>query len=202
VGSVSFKSSSPLRYALRQSGGARAYGVAGVVGVGVVPFGVGARWAKGRDVLSVKLGVAILTMGTRPKELTALLASVEAQTVKAARTVVVGNGCALPELPAWVEAVELPDNRGVTGGRNVALEHLRDVDVVVDLDDDGLLVDDGVFAKLTELYSSDPQVGIVSFRIADETGLTQRRHVPGYGPAIRCAAVMSPPSSEAAMPCR
>jgi len=134
--------------------------------------------AKGRDVLSVKLGVAILTMGTRSKELNALLASVEAQTVKAVRTVVVGNGCALPELPPWVEAVELPDNRGVTGGRNVALEHLRDVDVVVDLDDDGLLVDDGVFAKLIELYASDPTMGIVSFRIADETGLTQRRHVP------------------------
>lgn len=133
--------------------------------------------AKG-GVLSVKLGVAILTMGTRRDELIAVLASVAAQTVKATRTVVVGNGCALPELPPWVEAVELPENRGVTGGRNVALEHLRDVDVVVDLDDDGLLVDDAVFAKLTELFAGDPKVGVVGFRIADETGFTQRRHVP------------------------
>ena len=117
-------------------------------------------------------------MGTRPKELAALLASVESQTVKAARTVVVGNGCALSELPSWVEAVELADNLGVTGGRNVALEHLSDVDVVVDLDDDGLLVADDAFAKITELYGRDPRMGIVSFRIADETGLTQRRHVP------------------------
>lgn len=128
--------------------------------------------------MSVRLGVAILTMGTRPTELAALLASVDAQTVRAARTVVVGNGCALPDLPPWVEAVELPDNRGVTGGRNVALEHLRNVDVVVDLDDDGLLVSDGVFATLTDLYASDPTIGIVGFRIADETGRTQRRHVP------------------------
>lgn len=134
--------------------------------------------AKGRGVLSVKLGVAILTMGTRSKELAALLASLEAQTVKATRTVVVGNGCTLPELPSWVEAVELAENLGVTGGRNVALEHLRDMDVVVDLDDDGRLVADDVFAKITELYAGDPAMGIVSFRIADETGLTQRRHVP------------------------
>ncbi|MFD0402220.1 glycosyltransferase family 2 protein [Kitasatospora sp. NPDC059811] len=117
-------------------------------------------------------------MGTRPKELAELLASVEMQTVRPARTVVVAQGCPLPELPAWVEGVELAENLGVTGGRNVALEHLRDVDVVIDLDDDGLLVADDVFARIEALYEADPGLGIVSFRIADETGLTQRRHVP------------------------
>ncbi|WTV52221.1 glycosyltransferase family 2 protein [Kitasatospora sp. NBC_00039] len=128
--------------------------------------------------MGVKLGVAILTMGTRPKELAELLASVEMQTVKAAKVVVIGNGCALPDLPAWVESVELADNLGVTGGRNVALEHLRDVDVAVDLDDDGLLVEDDVLARIVALYEADPRLGIVSFRVADETGFTQRRHVP------------------------
>ncbi len=128
--------------------------------------------------MGVKLGVAVLTMGTRPKELAELLASVEMQTVRPARTVVVAQGCPLPELPAWVEGVELAENLGVTGGRNVALEHLRDVDVVIDLDDDGLLVADDVFARIEALYEADPGLGIVSFRIADETGLTQRRHVP------------------------
>jgi GT2 family glycosyltransferase len=128
--------------------------------------------------VGVKLGVAILTMGTRPAELAAVLASVAAQTVPAARTVVVANGCRLPELPPWVETVELPDNRGVTGGRNAALERLRDMDLVLDLDDDGLLVTDDVFARITALYAADPGLGIVGFRIADETGATQRRHVP------------------------
>lgn len=126
----------------------------------------------------MKLGVAIVTMGTRPKELAELLASVQAQTDPAARVVVVGNGCAVPNLPPWVETVQLAENTGVTGGRNAALEHLRDVDLVLDLDDDGLLVSDDVFARITALFAADPRLGIVGFRIADETGVTQRRHVP------------------------
>jgi GT2 family glycosyltransferase len=126
----------------------------------------------------VKLGVAIVTMGTRPEELAELLASVRAQTVPAARVVVVGNGCAVPDLPPWVETVRLAENQGVTGGRNAALEHLRDVDLVLDLDDDGLLVSDDVFARILALFEADPRLGIVGFRIADEAGVTQRRHVP------------------------
>ncbi|MET7622282.1 glycosyltransferase family 2 protein [Streptomyces sp. NPDC005408] len=117
-------------------------------------------------------------MGTRPKELAELLASVRAQTVPAARTVVVANGCELPELPLWVETVQLAENLGVTGGRNAALERLKDMDLVLDLDDDGLLVADDVFATIADLYAADAKLGIVGFRIADETGVTQRRHVP------------------------
>lgn len=122
--------------------------------------------------------MAILTMGTRPKELADLLASVHRQTVPAARTVVVAQGCEVPELPPWVETVHLSENLGVTGGRNVALDHLRDMDLVLDLDDDGLLVADDVFATIHTLYGAEPRLGIVGFRIADETGVTQRRHVP------------------------
>ncbi|MFD0251799.1 glycosyltransferase family 2 protein [Streptomyces sp. NPDC127113] len=128
-----------------------------------------------------RLGIAILTMGNRPAELEALLASVSRQTLPAARIVVVGNGTALPELPVGVDGVELEENLGVSGGRNVAIEHLRargDVDVVVDLDDDGLLVHTDVFEKLAAMYGADGRLGIVSFRIADEQGRTQRRHVP------------------------
>lgn len=128
--------------------------------------------------MGLRLGVAILTMGTRPVELSALLDSVNAQTVAAHRIVVVGNGCGLPPLPEGVEPVELPENLGVSGGRNVALDHLSDVDVVVDLDDDGLLVTDDVFARIVAAHEADSSLGILSFRIADETGHTLRRHVP------------------------
>lgn len=121
-------------------------------------------------------------MGSRPAELRALLESVVRQDEPAVRVVVVGNGTGSPpELPAWVTGVELAENRGVSGGRNVALDKLReygDVDVLVDLDDDGLLVDTDVFRRVADLYETDPKLGIVSFRIADETGRTQRRHVP------------------------
>nr|WP_275407778.1 glycosyltransferase [Streptomyces coelicoflavus] len=127
------------------------------------------------------MGIAILTMGNRPAELRALLDSVAGQTLPATRVVVIGNGSPLPELPAGVAGVVLEENLGVSGGRNAAVEHLRacgDVDVVVDLDDDGLLVDTDVFEKLASMYEADRRLGIVSFRIADERGRTQRRHVP------------------------
>lgn len=129
-----------------------------------------------------RVGVAVLTMGNRPAELLALLESVARQDESAARVVVVGNGTgSLPVLPAGVEGVELEQNRGVSGGRNVAWDRLRtsgDVDVLVDLDDDGLLVDTDVIRRIADLYESDADLGIVSFRIADERGQTQRRHVP------------------------
>ncbi|MFB7865932.1 glycosyltransferase family 2 protein [Streptomyces sp. NPDC056069] len=132
-----------------------------------------------------RVGVAVLTMGNRPKELRALLDSVARQDEPATRVVVIGNGVgSLAELPEGVHGVELPENRGVSGGRNVAIETLRafgDVDVLVDLDDDGLLVDTDVFRRLADLYEADPALGIVSFRIADENGETQRRHVPRIG---------------------
>ncbi|MFF9147781.1 glycosyltransferase family 2 protein [Streptomyces sp. NPDC055051] len=132
-----------------------------------------------------RVGVAVLTMGTRPEELGALLDSVAKQDEPAARVVVVGNGTgSLPALPEGVTGVELPENRGVTGGRNVAIDTLRsfgDVDVLVDLDDDGLLVDTDVFRRLVDLYETEPKLGVVSFRIADETGETQRRHIPRLG---------------------
>jgi GT2 family glycosyltransferase len=129
----------------------------------------------------LRLGVAILTMGDRPRELTALLDSVLGQAGPPMRVVVVGNGARLPALPPGVEGVELADNRGISGGRNAALEELRtsgDVDVVMYLDDDGLLADPTIAVKVRQAFAADPRLGIVSFRIADETGETQRRHVP------------------------
>ncbi|MEU9375767.1 glycosyltransferase family 2 protein [Streptomyces sp. NPDC048255] len=128
-----------------------------------------------------RVGVAVLTMGDRIPELLALLASVAKQDEPAARVVVVGNGTALLGLPEGVTGVELEENLGVSGGRNVAWRRLRDfgdVDVLVDLDDDGLLVEADVFRRIADLYAADCRLGIVSFRIADETGTTQRRHVP------------------------
>ncbi|MFC7309800.1 glycosyltransferase family 2 protein [Streptomyces monticola] len=131
-----------------------------------------------------RLGVAIVTMGNRPREVDALLASVAKQDVPPDRVVIVGNGSPLPEfpgVPGELTVIELDDNLGCPGGRNVALRRLRefgDVDVVIELDDDGLLVDEDVFRGVRDLFASDPHLGIIGFRIADEHGETQRRHVP------------------------
>ncbi len=139
-----------------------------------------------------RLGVAVLTMGNRPAELAALLQSVARQDLPAARVVVVGNGSPLPELPAGVDGVELAENLGVSGGRNVAIAYLRrcgDVDVVVDLDDDGLLVDTDVFSKLAAMYAADP--ALVWCRSGSPTSAGRRSGVMcrGCGRRTRCAVV-------------
>jgi GT2 family glycosyltransferase len=133
---------------------------------------------------TLTVGVVVLTMGDRPQELEALLNSVTAQEGAPATTVVLGQGVKLPDLPPGVAAVELPENFGIPGGRNAGVQWLRDrggTDVVVVLDDDGLLPNIDTLALLRGAFAANPRLGVVSFRIADETGRTQRRHVPRLG---------------------
>lgn len=131
----------------------------------------------------LRLGAVVITMGTRPAELAALLESVARQQGPEVEIAVVGNGSPLPPLPAGVRTAELPENLGIPGGRNVGIELFgpagRDVDAVMFLDDDGLLPRDDTAALVRAAFAADPRLGILSFRIADpQTGVTQRRHVP------------------------
>ena len=130
-----------------------------------------------------RLGAVVLTMGNRPAELRALLDSVARQRGDEVEVVVVGNGSPLPELPKDVRTVELPENLGIPGGRNVGVEAFgpggSEVDAVLFLDDDGLLPRDDTAELVREAFTADPRLGIVSFRITDPvSGTTQRRHVP------------------------
>jgi len=130
------------------------------------------------------LGVVVLTMGDRHQELCALLESVGAQDGDPATTVVLGQGVKLPQLPDAVQGVELPENLGIPGGRNAGVQWLREhggVDVVVVLDDDGLLPNSDTFQLIRDSFAGNPRLGVVSFRIVDEQGQTQRRHVPRLG---------------------
>ncbi|XEC32855.1 glycosyltransferase family 2 protein [Streptomyces fradiae] len=135
---------------------------------------------------SVSLGVVVLTMGDRERELEALLESVAAQEGDAAAVVVLGQGVGLPELPAGVAGVELAENLGIPGGRNAGVRWLRErggVDVVVVLDDDGLLPRTDTLRLVREAFAGNPRLGVVGFRIVDEEGRTLRRHVPRLGGA-------------------
>ncbi|OKI46157.1 glycosyl transferase [Streptomyces sp. TSRI0281] len=131
----------------------------------------------------MKLGAVIITMGNRPDELRALLDSVTAQDGDRIEVVVVGNGAPVPDVPAGVRTVELPENLGIPGGRNVGIEAFgpsgADVDGLLFLDDDGLLPNTDTAELCRRAFDTDPKLGIITFRIADpETGATQRRHVP------------------------
>ncbi|MGW4234962.1 glycosyltransferase family 2 protein [Streptomyces sp. NPDC004980] len=131
----------------------------------------------------MKLGAVIITMGNRPDELRALLESVAVQDGDRIEVVVVGNGAPVPDVPAGVRTVELPENLGIPGGRNVGIEAFgaagTDVDALLFLDDDGLLPKKDTAELCRQAFDADPELGIITFRIADpDTGATQRRHVP------------------------
>ncbi|MFJ9031710.1 glycosyltransferase family 2 protein [Streptomyces sp. NPDC102274] len=131
----------------------------------------------------MRLGAVIITMGDRPGELRALIDSVRHQNGDPVEIVVVGNGAPVGAVPDGVRTVELPENLGIPGGRNVGIEAFgaagSAVDALLFLDDDGLLPHTDTAELIREAFAADPVLGIVSFRITDpETGLTQRRHVP------------------------
>ncbi|MFD6334950.1 glycosyltransferase family 2 protein [Streptomyces niveus] len=131
----------------------------------------------------MRLGAVIITMGDRPDDLRALIDSVAKQDGDPIDVVVVGNGAPVGDVPDGVRTIELPENLGIPGGRNVGIEAFGasggDVDVLLFLDDDGLLPGTDTAELVREAFAADPVLGIVSFRIADpDTGLTQRRHVP------------------------
>ncbi|MFI1467337.1 glycosyltransferase family 2 protein [Streptomyces wuyuanensis] len=131
----------------------------------------------------MKLGAVIITMGNRPDDLRALIDSVAKQDGEPVEVVVVGNGAPVTGVPDGVRTVDLPENLGIPGGRNVGIEAFGpgggDVDALLFLDDDGLLPNNDTAELVRRAFEEDPALGIVSFRIADpDTGLTQRRHVP------------------------
>ncbi|KPI16516.1 glycosyl transferase family 2 [Actinobacteria bacterium OK074] len=132
---------------------------------------------------TLRVGAVVITMGNRPDELRALLSSVADQSGERVEVVVVGNGSRVPEVPAGVRTIELPENLGIPGGRNIGIEAFgpsgRDVDVLLFLDDDGFLAHRDTAELCRAAFADDPGLGIISFRIADpDTGETQRRHVP------------------------
>ncbi|MGW7440033.1 glycosyltransferase family 2 protein [Streptomyces sp. NPDC054849] len=131
----------------------------------------------------MRLGAVIITMGNRPDELKALLDSVARQEGDPVEVVVVGQGVQVTGLPEGVRSIDLPENLGIPGGRNVGIEAFgpggSDVDALLFLDDDGLLERTDTAELCRQAFAEDPALGIISFRIADpDTGETQRRHVP------------------------
>ncbi len=127
----------------------------------------------------MKLSVVVLTMGNRPVELERAVKSALNQRGVDIEVVLVGNGADVPgSWPDNVKVVRLPENLGIPGGRNRGVEACSG-EVILFLDDDGWYESAELGARLRDMFTADPKLGIVSFRVRDpEGGPGERRHVP------------------------
>lgn len=119
----------------------------------------------------------VLTMGDRPAEVAAAVASIRDQSVAADEIIVIGNGRD-PGPIDGARTVTLDHNIGISAGRNAGAE-LASGAVLCFLDDDATCADDDVTARILDLFARRDDVAAVSLRITDPvSGVTQRRHVP------------------------
>jgi GT2 family glycosyltransferase len=119
----------------------------------------------------------ILTRGDRAGALAAAIGSIGSH--EAGSVLVVSNGGGAVPVDPGTEAVELPENVGIPGGRSIGVEHTKAA-VVCFLDDDaGLRTFDA--ADLLARFEAEPDLAVVCFRLVDEGGRTSRRHVPRAG---------------------
>jgi GT2 family glycosyltransferase len=130
----------------------------------------------------MRIGCVLLTTGDRPIELAEAMASTKRQIGVEVELVVVLNS----EQPRLTEEEVSPArlvtpgrNLGIPGGRNLGVESLPDVDLVLFLDDDAVVAGDDVLARVVRQFEHDPTLGAITMRIVDpQTGGTERRHVP------------------------
>lgn len=126
----------------------------------------------------MKAAIHVLTMGTRPDDLARAVASATGQRNADVEVVVVVNGARLTDPPAGAKVIELPENLGVSGGRNRGIE-TETADVIFFIDDDAAYATDDAVERALSLFERRADLGILSFRIEDPAGAPgQRRHVP------------------------
>lgn len=127
----------------------------------------------------MRLSVVVLTMGNRPVELERAVKSALNQKYVEVEVVLVGNGADVPgSWPDNIKVVRLPDNVGIPAGRNRGVE-ASSGELILFLDDDGWYESAELGARLRDMFTEDPSLGVVSFRVRDpEGGPGERRHVP------------------------
>ena len=128
----------------------------------------------------MKVSCVVLTTGERPRELQAAIDSVHGQQGVDVEVLVVRNvaGPSGEDVQDGVRTICPGDNLGIPGGRNVGAERAGG-ELLLFLDDDAVLADPGVLARVAALFEDDLTLGAVSMRLVDPaSGRTERRHVP------------------------
>lgn len=123
----------------------------------------------------------LLTMGDRPDALAQAIESIPDTADASTEVIVVANGAEGVEVGGHVRLVELPENVGIAAGRNAGAA-VAAGDILFFLDDDATVADQALADRALARFMREPDLGVVSFRIADpDTGATSRRHVPRLG---------------------
>src|ERR1017187_8878911 len=132
----------------------------------------------GASEAPLTLCCVILTMGNRPVERARAIDSVRALDGEPVDLVVVGNGADLPALPADATAIRLPENVGVSEGRNIGVAACTG-DVILFLDDDAWYHDPAIGEYVASRFAADPKLAVLAFHIIDPAGGPGARwHVP------------------------
>jgi len=77
-----------------------------------------------------------------------------------------------------IRYIRLPENRGVCGGRNVAIEAARG-NILITLDDDAVIDHSNATAKVVSRLQKDPAVGVLAFKIVNYfTGKVDKAEFP------------------------
>lgn len=123
-------------------------------------------------------GVVVLTMGNRPADLSAAVASLLRQRDVDLDIVVVGNGWPPTGLPEGVRTHGLPENVGIPAGRNAGVPLVRG-DLLFFLDDDARVPGKHLLARMAAQFAADPRLGLIQPRVKDPEGaLSPRRWTP------------------------
>lgn len=123
-------------------------------------------------------GAVVLSMGNRPDDFPRALDSLLSQRDVDLEVVVVGNGWEPTGVPDGVRTVALPENVGIPEGRNIGAANVGG-DLIFFFDDDAVLPDDRVLARMGEVFERDRRIALVQPRAVDPTGRpSPRRWVP------------------------
>lgn len=124
-----------------------------------------------------RIGVVVLTQGTRPEDLAAGLAAVLAQRDVLLDVVVVGNGWEPTGLPEGVRGVALAENLGIPAGRNAGAPYVEG-DLLFFLDDDARPATTDYLARAAALFDAEPRLGLIHPRVDATTGAAPTRWIP------------------------